>query len=61
MTDPNAMTEDERTAVLAAIHADQPVRMVQPGGRIVTVIGRDRVAERLAAGYRLADTDEQPG
>lgn len=60
MADPNEMTPAERAKVLAAIEAQQPVRMIRPDGRNVPVAG-DRVQERLAAGYRLAETDEQPG
>lgn len=48
--DLSEMTPDERAAVLAAIEAQQPRRMVRPDGRVVSVPG-DRVAERLAAGY----------
>ncbi|GGM52426.1 hypothetical protein ACFFX1_55580 [Dactylosporangium sucinum] len=56
MTDLDEMTPDERAKVLAAIAAQQPIRMIRPDGRTVPV-GPDRVAERLAAGYTLTRTD----
>lgn len=50
MTDPGEMTPAERANVLAAIEAQQLVRMCRlSDGRIVPV-GPDRVAERLASG-----------
>jgi hypothetical protein len=46
---------DERTpaeyaALIAAVEASLPVPMRDPKGRTV-IVGADRVAERLAAGY----------
>ncbi|MEV8510809.1 hypothetical protein [Dactylosporangium sp. NPDC051484] len=56
MTNPDEMTPAEHAAVLAAIEADLPVRMVRPDGRVVPVIGR-HVQERLDAGYTIAQPD----
>jgi exosome complex RNA-binding protein Rrp4 len=60
MTDLNEMTADEHAKVLAAIHAQQPVRMRRlSDGRTVTV-APDRVAQRIGHGYELVDPDVNP-
>jgi hypothetical protein len=43
-------TPAEYAALIAAVEATLPVPMRDPKGRTV-IVGADRVAERLAAGY----------
>ncbi|MGI5245132.1 hypothetical protein [Dactylosporangium sp. CA-139066] len=59
MTSPDEMTAGERARVLAAIEGQRPVRMIRPSDGRNVPVAADRVQERLAAGYRLAEEDEQ--